>query len=335
MGAVITPAVVTYLTYTFGWRASFALIGSAGFIWVAAWLLLVRGELRHRLAPPIRQDLDAGPLGAEPTAAGLPGGVSAAFSGTLLVAAAVAMAGFRYGFAAVQAGIAVAIVGPLLVAVIVPQMRLEGASWAAGLGEVVRNRRFWIMVAVAVTINIGWHFLVNWIPSYLKREWALDFKTGNVLSTIPFLAADAGNLLGGWASRRLAASGRSPGRARLLVMAGAMPMIMVGLTIEFAASLALALVLLSVITAGTAAFMANYFAFTQDVSRRHTGLVVGYLGALGNLAAAGGAMRDLTGSYALVFAIIGLAPIVGLAALAWGWDMGHLPDADAAASAAE
>ena len=68
------------------------------------------------------------------------------------------------------------------------------------------------------------------------------------------------------------------------------------------------------IAAGTTAFMANYFSFTQEVTARHTGLVVGYLGALGNLAAAGfqpfaGAVKDLTGSYALVFAIIGLAPL--------------------------
>ena len=54
--------------------------------------------------------------------------------------------------------------------------------------------------------------------------------------------------------------------------------------------------------AGTAAFMANYFSFTQDVSSRHTGLVVGYLGGLGNLFVAAyqpfaGGLRDWTGSF--------------------------------------
>src|SRR5262249_24976773 len=154
-----------------------------------------------------------------------------AFAGILVVALALAMAGFHYGFAAVQAGIAVAIVGPLLVAAVVPRARLKGASWASGLGDVVRNRRFWILVLVSVTINICWHFLVNWIPSYLKQERRLDFSAGNYLSTIPFLAADVGNLVGGWISRELAAGGREPGRARLMVMAGAMPMIMVGVGI--------------------------------------------------------------------------------------------------------
>ncbi len=65
-------------------------------------------------------------------------------------------------------------------------------------------------------------------------------------------------------------------RARLLVMTGAVPLIMFGLGIGLAANVPTAVVLLSVIAAGTAAFMANYFSFTQEVTPRHTGLVVGY-----------------------------------------------------------
>lgn len=329
IGAVITPAVVTYLALRLNWKAPFAVIGLAGFVWVAAWLVLVRGELRRSLAAPVRKD-----PGAAANGGGLSAGVLAAFAVPLVVALAVAMGGFRYGFAAVQWGIAAAIVGPLLVALILPGDRLAPARWASGLGEVVRNPRFWILVVVSVTINICWHFQVSWIPSYLKQERGLNFSTGNYLSTIPFLAADAGNLIGGWSSRRLAAGGRAPGRARLLVMAGAMPMIMFGLGVGLAANVATALVFLSVIAAGTTAFMANYFSFTQEVTARQTGLVVGYLGALGNLAAAGfhpfaGRVKDLTGSYTLVFAIVGLAPVVGLAALSWGWAAARRPDVDA------
>jgi ACS family hexuronate transporter-like MFS transporter len=334
IGAVITPAIVTYLAGRLGWRSSFAVIGSAGFVWVACWLFLVRGELRRSLAPSDRKapPVDLPPTRGE-TIAGLPAAVFRVFFTTWLVAAAVAWIGFHRGLWIIQLGIALAIVGPLLIAAAVPPGQLSGASWAAGLGHIVRNRRFWILVVVSISINICWHFLVNWIPSYLKDERRLDFAAGNYFSTIPFLAADAGNLFGGWLSRRLAAGGRTAGQARLLVMAGAMPMIMVGLGIGLVTNVPTALVLLSVIAAGTAAYMANYFAFTQEVTARHTGLVVGYLGALGNLCVAGfqpfaGAVKDLTGSYALVFAIIGLAPLIGLAALSWGWDLGRRPDVE-------
>ena len=56
----------------------------------------------------------------------------------------------------------------------------QGADWAAGLGDIVRNRRFWILVVVSVTINICWHFLVNWIPTYLKHERGMNFGAGNL-----------------------------------------------------------------------------------------------------------------------------------------------------------
>ncbi len=325
IGAVITPAVVTFLAVRYGWRSSFAVIGSAGFVWVAAWLFLVRGEVRRSLAHPDRKEAHPELLEAGLGPAGLPSEVSAAFAITLIVAAAVAMVGFRHGQGAViQAGIAVAIIGPLLVALAIPRERLKGASWASGLGDIVRNHRFWILVVVSVTINICWHFLVNWIPTYLKQERGMEFQAGNYLSTIPFLAADAGNLIGGWLSRRLAAGGRTAVRSRLLVMFGATPLIMAGLGIGSAGNVPAAVIFLSVIALGTAAFMANYFAFTQEVTSRHTGLVVGYLGAMGNLFAAGfqpftGAVKDLSGSYTPVFAIIAVAPIIGLAALTLGW----------------
>ena len=314
VGALITPAIVTYLATRFGWRSSYAVVGSAGFVWVLCWLVLVRGELRSAMAPRVEKT----------DSTGLPIWVIAAFLGNGLAASGVAALGFLHGQPAIQAGIALAIVGPLVIAAVIPSKDLVGASWAEGLGRIVRTPRFWILVVVSVSINICWHVQLNWVPSYLHDDRGLKFAAGNYFSIIPFLAADMGNLGGGWFSRRLAAAGRPAGRARLIVMSIAMPMILVGLGIGMAGDLPTSLVLLAAMAFGTAAYMANYFAFTQEVSDRHTGLVVGYLGALGNLAAAGfqpitGLVKDQTGSYAIIFAIIGLAPLLGLVALAVGW----------------
>jgi ACS family hexuronate transporter-like MFS transporter len=84
------------------------------------------------------------------------------------------------------------------------------------------------------------------------------------------------------------------------------------------------IVLLGVMAMATAAFMANFFAFAQEVSAEHTGLVVGVLGGLGNLCAAGflplaGSVKDTTGSFAPIFVLVGLLPFIGLAALLLGW----------------
>jgi MFS transporter, ACS family, hexuronate transporter len=135
-----------------------------------------------------------------------------------------------------------------------------------------------------------------------------------------------GNLGGGLLSRWLSAWGITVVRARMAVMSLCMLLILAGPALSMAQSNLSVIVLLAIMATGTAAFMANYFSFTQDVSSRHTGLVVGYLGGLGNLFVAAylpfaGMLRDRTHSFTANFVIVGLAPLVGIAALLLGW--GH------------
>ena len=62
IGAVIAPAVVPWLTVTFGWPAAFVATGALGFIWLAFWLALYErperkkglgsAELAHILSDP-------------------------------------------------------------------------------------------------------------------------------------------------------------------------------------------------------------------------------------------------------------------------------------------
>lgn len=44
MGAIITPFVVPVIALSLGWQAAFAITGAAGFIWVAAWLAVLKGD---------------------------------------------------------------------------------------------------------------------------------------------------------------------------------------------------------------------------------------------------------------------------------------------------
>lgn len=62
VGAVIAPAVVPWITVTFGWPAAFLATGAIGFLWVIFWLLLYEvpekkkslspAELAHILSDP-------------------------------------------------------------------------------------------------------------------------------------------------------------------------------------------------------------------------------------------------------------------------------------------
>jgi ACS family hexuronate transporter-like MFS transporter len=113
--------------------------------------------------------------------------------------------------------------------------------------------------------------------------------------------------------------------ARRRVMTLCTLIITSGIVVERTGNTGLMIALLGLMAMGTAAFMANYFAFAQEVSVRHTGLVVGILGGLGNLFAAGfhpvaGKIADLTSSFEPIFLIVGLLPFIGIAALWWGWE---------------
>ena len=165
VGAVVTPIVVTTLTALMGLAGRVPLDRRrSGFIWVAAWLALVQGPERQLLARdpcPGPADVSAGePAALVPTAAI----VLLAGSGLahrhlavrVLVGTLLRWLGIAWRYSGLWAS------RPLAAG------KLKGAEWAVSLGEVVRLRRFWVMIVVAVSINICWHFLVNWIPTVLE-----------------------------------------------------------------------------------------------------------------------------------------------------------------------
>jgi ACS family hexuronate transporter-like MFS transporter len=324
VGAVVTPLIVTPMTLAFGWRMTFVVVGSLGFVWVAVWLLALGGERRTWLASHDRPKASpADEIEAPPSRLGpLARLVFGAVAGSALVGACSA---YWFGAASVWWAIAWLMFGLLFAARLLPLKELQGADWAERLGAVVRYRRFWVLVLVSVSINVCWHFLVNWLPSYLKSDRGMSFLAGGLWSAVPFLAADVGNLGGGALSRLVAARGVTPTRARLAVMSVCTLLITCGAWVGWVESDTVVLVLLGVMAMATAAFMANYFAFAQEVSPRHTGLIVGILGGLGNLCAAGflpvaGMVKVATGGFGPVFVLVGLLPFVGLGALwlAWG-----------------
>jgi ACS family hexuronate transporter-like MFS transporter len=322
-GAVLTPLVVSLLTQRYGWRTSFLVIGGLGFLWVAAWLVLMGGPhrdlFRGRTVKPPGDDDAVGP-----PASGLSLPARLVFGAVVVASVLVAAASVYKGPAAIWWGIALFMVGLLLAALTLPRHLLKGGDWAESLGDVVRLRRFWIMVIVSVSINVCWHFLVNWVPTFLKEDRKMTYLASGLWTSVPFLAAAAGNLGGGFLARVLANRGMPTSRARMTVVGLCTLLISSGASIGWVQSDTVVIVLLGVMAMGTAAFMANFFAFAQEVSARHTGLVVGVLGGLGNLYAAGflpvaGYVKDTTGTFAPIFVLVGLLPFLGLGALILGW----------------
>ena len=228
------------------------------------------------------------------------------------------------GLSAFWLAIASMMVGVLILAKVLSESRLASNRLTAALGRVVRLPRFWWMCVVSISINVCWHFLINWVPSYLKSDRGFEIGMASLLSAVTFLAADAGNLGGGGLVRRLTRRGLAPDRARLLVMGISALLISLGASVGQIKSDTVTIVILGLMAFGTASFMANYFSCCQEVSASDTGLVVGILGGLGNLFAAGfapiaGRIRDQNGDFGAVFLIVAFLPFIGVAALRLGW----------------
>ena len=47
LGAIITPLLVPWITYHWGWRSAFFLIGALGFVWLALWFWIYRRPEEH------------------------------------------------------------------------------------------------------------------------------------------------------------------------------------------------------------------------------------------------------------------------------------------------
>jgi ACS family hexuronate transporter-like MFS transporter len=322
IGAVLTPLFVTPLAIWMGWRYPFVILGLGGLVWVAAWLMLTKSGGLANATPPRSVS----------TTSGLCSQAMMGFTAVLILAVATTLSGWlllpaSWRGAAVWWGVAVFMIGLLLASLAMPQEWLDGADWASSLGEIVRRRRFWVAAAVGITINVTWHFLVNWMAIFFQEQRSLGMLVGGMVSALPFLAADLGNLGGGVLIRWLTRHGLTITAARKGVMTICLLLVSCAVWVGFVQSEALVIALLCLAAMGAAAYMVNYFAFGQDVTPSHTGLVIGYLGGLGNLFAAGfmpvaGWISQGRSGFTPNFVIVGLLPLAGLAALLvfWGQD---------------
>jgi ACS family hexuronate transporter-like MFS transporter len=319
-GAVLTPLIVAPLAARMGWQFPFILLGIGGLVWVVAWIFFTRGARLAAATPPRSEAADSG---LEPQAVRV-------FLALVVLSIATTIAGLCLGLpaswkgAAVWWGVAVFMIGMLFAVLWMPRDWLAGADWASSLADVVRLRRFWVAAAVGVTINVTWHFLVNWMATFFQEERRLGLLIGGMVSAMPFVAADLGNLGGGVLARSLTRRGLTASSARKVVMAICLALVSCAVWVGGVQSQAAVIALLCLAALGTAAYMVNFFAFSQDVDARHTGLVIGYLGGLGNLFAAG--FLPLAGwismgpwGFTPNFVIVGLLPLLGLAALLIFW----------------
>jgi ACS family glucarate transporter-like MFS transporter len=148
------------------------------------------------------------------------------------------------------------------------------------------NFSMWMNCVFQLLTNIGWAFLVTWLPTYLKEVQKVDDKTNVTMVGIVLMLGMAGMLTGGWftdyTTRRFGVR-----RGRLIPM----------VTTRFMAAGAYLLSFLfkdpwlvvaafALVSFTTDMGIPAVWAYNQDVGGRHVGTVLGWGNMWGNLGAA-------------------------------------------------
>jgi ACS family hexuronate transporter-like MFS transporter len=194
-----------------------------------------------------------------------------------------------------------------------------GTGWLIGTG-----RKLAAVLVVVTVINTVWQILRAWIPKILQQEHGYPESTTLWFTAGWFAMSDIGCIASGWFAWWLAGRGWSVKWSRVATFAlccipclglVAMPGLSAG---------PLLLTVLLVAGAGALGMFPIYYSFTQDISRRHQGLVTGVASFVAWIASAWfqqrfGRLADKTQSFSIGLAAAGGVTLVALAAWALLW----------------
>ncbi|HUR42073.1 MAG TPA: MFS transporter [Verrucomicrobiae bacterium] len=138
--------------------------------------------------------------------------------------------------------------------------RVPNYSWR----ELLRHRQVWAIVVARFFTDPVWWLYLTWLPLYLSQVHGFSLKEIGLFAWVPFVAADAGSLLGGWLSGHLIARGWSVDRARKGVIIVAAMLMPAGVLAAFAKEPMVALALIGVVLFGFQAWINNVQTLPSD-----------------------------------------------------------------------
>jgi ACS family hexuronate transporter-like MFS transporter len=185
---------------------------------------------------------------------------------------------------------------------------VEGCAPAAGvssadvtLGEVLRTRKYWLVVAARGCSDIAWFFYLFWIPAYFQDVRGLSLARVGKLLWIPYFCSFIGALAGAAASGALIRKGWGVSRSRKTVLLAAAFLAAISACAGFASLTVLALALVSLALFSHQIWSTNiHTAITEISPSKHVAILYGISGAGGTFVGAGaqlviGRLIDLHG----------------------------------------
>jgi MFS transporter, ACS family, hexuronate transporter len=143
-----------------------------------------------------------------------------------------------------------------------------------------------------------------------------SLKQIGMFAWLPFVAADAGSLLGGWISGYLITRGRTTDKARKVVILTGALFMLAGIPAALAESAMAALAFIALVTFGFQSWINNVQTIPSDLFPQQAVASVAGLGSVG--AGAGAILFTLTTgwvvdhfSYTPILVVAGLLPVLG------------------------
>jgi len=130
--------------------------------------------------------------------------------------------------------------------------------------ELLRYRQVWAIVLSRFLTDPVWWLYISWLPKYLADARGFSLTKIGLFAWVPYVAADAGSLSGGWLSGFLIARGWSVDRARKIVILFAAALMPAGIFAAFAHDAMVALVLIGVVLFGFQVWINNVQTLPSD-----------------------------------------------------------------------
>lgn len=183
-------------------------------------------------------------------------------------------------------------------------------------GTLLRCRQTWAIILSRFCADPVWWLYITWLPLYLYQVHGFSLKQIGSFAWLPYVAADAGSLFGGWASGALIARGWTADHARKALILAGMLCMSTGLLAATTHTAGGALTVIAVVLFGFQTWINNVQTLPGDFFPQGA---VGSVAGLGGMGAGIGAIlfTQTTGfvvdhfSYTPMLVIAGILPLVG------------------------
>jgi len=191
-----------------------------------------------------------------------------------------------------------------------------GIGWL----RLLNYKQTWGIILARFFVDPVWWLFITWLPLFMHQVHGFDLKQIGLFAWVPYVAADAGSLFGGWLSGFLIGRGWSINSARKAVIGFSACLMPAGILAAFTPDPMAALALIGIVLFGFQSWINNVQTLPSDF---FPSSAVGSIAGLGGTGAGIGSMIFIfaTGwvvdrfSYAPILIIAGLLAPLGTVVL--------------------